>query len=116
MLVVGLFALGGCDALIVDPASSGVESTIQFTFHDSPTSVVEGAGDPTDVIARVDEIQFRFLRGDEARDTTARGRFSSGTLKARVRLRPEEATGWLEVQTELRTTRRPLFRGHTLLQ
>lgn len=114
LLGVALLATG-CEGLLFEPAfvSSGPE--VQFAFGD-PVGA-PAYGDFTSVLQEVRQVRFLFTQKGQTRDTTAGARFVDGELLARVRLRAEEASGWLEIQMELQLlSEGVLFRGLSLVQ
>lgn len=104
-----------CEALLVEPSPDGREVRIQMGLSESSTAST-GPEVLLEQMANVDEIQLRFSRPGYARDTTVSSAFRDGRIRARIRLRPEEAHGWLNVEAELRDRRRPLFEGSGVLR
>jgi len=112
--IVGLSALGGCDAFFMAPAQPAPE--VQFSLVPAAAAAGVVYGDLTPGLGPVRRVQFQFVHDGITRDTLVRAVRQGTTLQTRVLLRPEEAVGWLEVRAELQmeggaTT----LRGHGLV-
>lgn len=102
--------VAGCDALLVDPSETGAAGP-------ELSIVAAGAGDYGDlspVFAKVELARFDITSSAGTRDTTVAVRLDDGALTARMRLRVDEARGWVEVRAALIGEGEQLFEAELL--
>ena len=113
---LAVLGLGGCDALLVDPAPQHSLADVRLALTQGDAAQTS-YGDLTGPLQAVRYARFELLRDGGTRDTVAGARVDDGTVSVRLILRPEEARGWLTIQAELWSGNQlPLFRGNGLLQ
>jgi hypothetical protein len=103
--------MGGCEALLTDPAPSSTSISVQFQLDAVPI------GGPAEAFARVRWVGVRFVRPDGAtRDTAFAALPTDGVIRIPVVLKVEERVDALGIQAVLGFGTSPLFEGSSSVE